>query len=86
MKTLIFAAMGLFTGALATTLLGTGCGDCPAYDKLPSGAFVPNSDQGSIESDYRIEVSSDFKEVNETFTRNGVAYEIHYTVTSKEPM
>jgi hypothetical protein len=85
MKTFLFAALGLFTGAMLTTLLSTGCGDCPPYTPLPSGTFLPGSGT-TAEADYKLEVSSDFKQVNETFTRGGKAYEVHYTVKSKEPL
>lgn len=86
MKTFLYAALGLLAGASLTTLLSTGCGDCPPYTPLPSGTFLPGAGASGAEADYKLELSSDFKEINETFTRGGKPYEIHYTVKSKEPL
>ena len=87
MKTILYAALGLMTGALVTgalTTFTTGCGDCPTYDKIPAGTFVPNSDKGSPEADYKLVVGSDFKQVTETFTRGGKSYTIVYAIKSIE--
>jgi hypothetical protein len=78
-KHLLLAALGLCTGAFASSL-AAGCGSCPPEQPLDTGAYVPA--QGtSAESDYVLTISADRKTVTETFTRGGKAYEIHYDAT-----
>jgi hypothetical protein len=75
-RNLLVAALGLFTGALGSSL-AAGCGSCPEQQPLPTGTFGPSTGTAA-ESDYVLTISADKKTVTETFTRSGKAYRIDY--------
>ncbi len=79
MKPLVVAALGLFTGALASSL-AAGCGSCPTEQSLQTGAYVPATGT-TAEADYVLTIAADKKTVTETVTRGGKAYRIDYAVT-----
>jgi hypothetical protein len=71
---LLLGLGGLLTGAVLSTLIGACCG---SPTKLQSGTYAPTD--SSAEADYRLTIAADISTVTETFTRNGVSWEIDYT-------
>jgi hypothetical protein len=67
---------GLLTGALLSNLVGA-C--CPSPTPIKPGVYLPADNVA--ESDYRLTISQDLTSVTETFTRNGVAWEVDYTAS-----
>lgn len=80
LRTTVLAALGLLVGALGSSLF-TSCA-CPDTEltPVPAGIYVGNVD-GQQEPDYQLDISANFQTAVETYTRDGKAYEIRYTVT-----
>ncbi len=80
LRTGSLALLGLLVGGLGSSLF-TSCA-CPDADltPVPAGVYTANLD-GALEPDYQLEVAADFQTAVETYTRDGKAYEIRYTVT-----
>ncbi|MBL8971463.1 MAG: hypothetical protein JNK56_12820, partial [Myxococcales bacterium] len=47
---------------------------------VPAGVYTASVD-GQLEPDYKLDSAADFQTAVETYTRDGKAYEIRYTVT-----
>lgn len=80
LRTGLITVLGLLVGGLGSSLF-TSCA-CPDADltPVPAGIYTANVD-GTVESDYQLEVAADFQTAVETYTRDGKAYEIRYTIT-----
>jgi len=86
MKLRTAAFLGLLFGITASQLLSVGCQEpCGPVNKFEAGDYLP-AEGAILESDYKLTVSSDFKTVTETFTREGKAYEVHCNVSSVEEL
>lgn len=83
LRNVLVGALGLLVGGLGSSLF-TSCA-CPEAEltPVPAGTYTANV-EGQLEPDYKLEVSADFKTAVETYTRDGKAYEIHYTITRDE--
>ncbi len=77
MSRALLAIAGLLSGALLSTLVASCCG---APTKLQGGTYAPTD--SSAEADYRLTISPDLTTATETFTRNGVGWELGYTLGS----
>jgi hypothetical protein len=67
---------GLLTGALLSSVIGA-C--CPSPTPISAGVHLPGDQLA--EADHRLTISQDLSVVTETFTRNGVAWEIDYAAS-----
>ena len=75
MRRLLFGVLGLVLGTMITSIVGA-C--CPAAAKLQSGVYVPTD--SAAEADYRFTIAPDLTTASETFSRNGVPWEINYSI------
>ncbi|MBK7825596.1 hypothetical protein [Nannocystis sp.] len=79
-RTVIHAALGLLVGGLGSSFF-TSCA-CPDSElvPVPAGIYLPTADS-ALPADYQLEISANFQIAVETYTRDGKAHEIRYSVT-----